>query len=186
MKKSEKSRKLKCCSLFGINVFFNILTLMRINYQCSKLKTHLVTIFLSEWVYYVYIEILLRLSPTPTFRALKICYIFLGTFVDLERFDPLILKILNCNINTLISKSNNIINSTGIPFLCVSLMWPNIMNINDCNTWQQSATLYGNLFMLALIGKVVIWSWWYHLFCSWNTINLIRDMAIVRFVNAVL
>ena len=40
-------------------------------YQCSKLNTYLVTIFLSEWGYCVYIEIPLRLSPAPTFRALK-------------------------------------------------------------------------------------------------------------------
>ena len=32
---------------------------------------NLITIFLSEWGYCVYIEIPLRLSPAPTFRALK-------------------------------------------------------------------------------------------------------------------
>ena len=53
-------------------VFFNVLTLIRINYQCSKLNTYLVTtIFLSEWGYCVYIEIPLRVSPAPSFRALK-------------------------------------------------------------------------------------------------------------------
>ena len=39
--------------------------------MCSKLNTHLVILFLSEWGYSVYIEIPLRLSPAPTFRALK-------------------------------------------------------------------------------------------------------------------
>ena len=33
--------------------------------------TYPVTIFLSEWGYCVYIEIPLRLSPAPKFRALK-------------------------------------------------------------------------------------------------------------------
>ena len=41
------------------------------NYQCSKLITYLITTFLSEWEYCVYIEIPLRLSPVPTIRALK-------------------------------------------------------------------------------------------------------------------
>ena len=53
-------------------------------------------------------------------------------------------------------------NCTGIPSVCVSPMWPNIMNINDCNTWQLSATRYGIrvrwLFpCLHGIEKVVIW-----------------------------
>ena len=69
--KNPKNRKLKLCLLFGLNVFFNVLSLIRINYQCSKLNTYLVTIFLSDWGYCVYIEIQLRLSPAPTFRALK-------------------------------------------------------------------------------------------------------------------
>ena len=39
----------------------------------NKIKNcnYLVTIFLSEWGYCVYIETPLRLSPDPTFRALK-------------------------------------------------------------------------------------------------------------------
>ena len=53
-------------------------------------------------------------------------------------------------------------NCTGIPSVCVSPMWPKIMNINDCNRWQLSATRYGNrvrwLFpCLHGIEKVVIW-----------------------------
>ena len=36
-----------------------------------NLNTYLAIIFYSEWGYCVYIEILLRLSPVPTFRALK-------------------------------------------------------------------------------------------------------------------
>ena len=68
--KYPKNRKLKLCLLFGLNVFFNVLTFIRINYQCSKLNTYLV-LFLSEWGYSVYIEISLRLSPALTFRALK-------------------------------------------------------------------------------------------------------------------
>ena len=69
--KNQKIRRLKLCSLLSLNVFFNVLTLIWINYQCSKLHTFLVRIFLSEWGYCVYIEIPLRLSTTPTFRALK-------------------------------------------------------------------------------------------------------------------
>ena len=54
-------------------------------------------------------------------------------------------------------------NHTGIPSVCVSSMRPNIMNINDCNTWQLSATHYGNrvrwLFLLLQeIETFVIWS----------------------------
>ena len=48
--------------MFGLNVFFNVLTLIRKNYLCSKLNTYLVTIFLSEWGYYVYIEITLSVE----------------------------------------------------------------------------------------------------------------------------
>ena len=70
--KNPKNRKLKLFLLFDLNVFFNVLSLIRINYQCSKLNTYLVTIFLSEWGYSVYIEIQLRLSLAPTFSALKI------------------------------------------------------------------------------------------------------------------
>ena len=96
--KNPKNRKLKLCLLFGLNVFFNVLTFIRINYQCSKLNTYLVIVFLSEWVYSVYIEIPLRLSPAPTFRALKKiwaqwCYIFLCTFVNREWLDQLTLWI---------------------------------------------------------------------------------------------
>ena len=40
-------------------------------YQCLNLNTYLVTIFLSEWEYCVNIEIPLRLSRAPTFKALK-------------------------------------------------------------------------------------------------------------------
>ena len=69
--KNPKNRKLNLCLLFGLNVFFNVLTFIRINYQCSKLNTYLVILFLSEWGYSVYIEIPLRLSPAPTFRALN-------------------------------------------------------------------------------------------------------------------
>ena len=39
-------------------------------------------------------------------------------------------------------QNQNIMNCTGIPSVCVSPMWPNIMNINDCKTWQLSATRY--------------------------------------------
>ena len=69
--KNPKNRKLNLCSLFGLNVFFSVLTLIWINYQCSKFNTYLVTIFLSEWGYSVYIEIALRLSSAPLFRAFK-------------------------------------------------------------------------------------------------------------------
>ena len=70
---------------------------------------------------------------------------------------------INCNIHALISKSNNIYhNCTGSPSLCASPMWPNIMNINDCNAWQLSATRCGNRIQLLfprshVIGKFVIW-----------------------------
>ena len=69
--KNPKNQKLKLCLLFGLNVFFNVLTFIRIYYQCSKLNTYLVILFLSEWGYSVDIEIPLRLSPAPTFRVLK-------------------------------------------------------------------------------------------------------------------
>ena len=84
--KNLKNRKLKLCLLFGLNVFFNVLTFIRINYQYSKLKTYLVILFLSEWGYSVYIEIPLRLSPAPTFRALKI-YAKLGIKAPLDKGD---------------------------------------------------------------------------------------------------
>ena len=44
-RKNSKIGKLKLCSLFGLNVFFNVLTLIRINYQCSKLNTYLLQSF---------------------------------------------------------------------------------------------------------------------------------------------
>ena len=50
---SPKIRNLKLCILLSLNVFFNFLTLIRINYLCSKMCTYLVTIFLSEWGYCV-------------------------------------------------------------------------------------------------------------------------------------
>ena len=69
--KNPKHRKFKLCSLFILNVFFTVLTLIQINYQCLKLNAYLVTIFLSESGHCVYIKIPLRLSPATTFRALK-------------------------------------------------------------------------------------------------------------------
>ena len=62
--KNQKIRNSKLCSLFGLNVFFNVLNFTWKNYQCSKCNP-------SELGYCVYIEIPLRLSPAPTFRALK-------------------------------------------------------------------------------------------------------------------
>ena len=55
----EKIRKFesKLCSLFGLNVFFNVLTLTCKNYQCSKCNTYLITIFISKWGYCVDVEI---------------------------------------------------------------------------------------------------------------------------------
>ena len=48
------------------------------------------------------------------------------------------------------------------PSVSVSPMWPNIMNINNCNTWQLLATCYGNRVWWLfphwhLIKKFVIW-----------------------------
>ena len=45
--KNKKIRKSKFCSLFGLNVFFNVLTLIGKKYQCLKLNTyvHVVTLF---------------------------------------------------------------------------------------------------------------------------------------------
>ena len=67
----RKIENLKLCLLFSLNVLFNVLTLIRKNYHCSKLNTSLVTIFLLVRGYSVNIEIPLRLSPARTFRALK-------------------------------------------------------------------------------------------------------------------
>ena len=56
-------------------------------------------------------EILLRLSPAPTFRALKnirtVMLIFLRISVYTELLDQLTLKIQNCNIRALLSTSKN-------------------------------------------------------------------------------
>ena len=61
-------------------------------YQCSKLNTYLVTIFLSEWGYCVYTEIPLRLSPAPTFRALKnMSAVMLHFLIHIEWLDQLTL-----------------------------------------------------------------------------------------------
>ena len=54
---------------------------------------------------------------------------------DIIRSHLFTLYIQNCNIHALI------IAWTTLVF---SPMWPNIMNINDCNTWQLLATRYGN------------------------------------------
>ena len=70
LRPGEKSENSKF-KMFGLNVSFHVLTLTWKKYQCSKLNTYLVTTFLSEWGYCDYIEIPLRLSPAPTFRALK-------------------------------------------------------------------------------------------------------------------
>ena len=82
-------------------------------------------------------------------------------------------------------------NWPGIPSVCVSPMWPNIMNINDCNTWQLSDTRYGNrvrwLFpCLHGLEMVVIW-FMEDIFCLAFAISLIiRGYGYIRFVNAVL
>ena len=68
--KKKKIRKSKWCSLFGLIVLQCFNSYMK-KYQSSKLNTYLITAFFSEWGYCVYIEIPLRLSPAPTFRALK-------------------------------------------------------------------------------------------------------------------
>ena len=60
--------KFDLCLLFGVNVFFNVLTFIL---QCSKLITYLVTIFLSELQCCVHIEIQFNLSQAQTFRTLK-------------------------------------------------------------------------------------------------------------------
>ena len=61
--KSEKNQKIKIlfivwsqCVLLCFNSYMK-------EYQYSKLNTYLVTLFISEWGYCVYIEIPLRLSP---------------------------------------------------------------------------------------------------------------------------
>ena len=190
--KNPKIRKLySICTLIGLNVFLNDLIIICKNYECSKLNTYLVTIFLSEWgyMYYVYIEIPSRLSPSPTFRALKniisvICYFFLCTSVNTEWRDQLILQMQNFNIHMLISKLKNLMNCTGIPSVCISPMWPNIMNINDWNTWQLLATHYCNFIpslfsRLAFHWKVCVCDMIYGrylLFCFWNTINSLGNM----------
>ena len=111
-------------------------------YQCSKLNTYLVTINLSFkmgvlCLHWKSIEI----KPSSNIQSpekiwAQWCYIFLNTFVNIERPNQLTLYIWNCNIHALISKSNNstCMNCTGILSVCVSPMWPYIMNINSCNT----------------------------------------------------
>ena len=70
--KNKKTRKIKIllivwpiCVLICFKSYTN-------KYECSKLNTYLVKLFLSEWGYCVYIEIPLKLSSPPplTFRAL--------------------------------------------------------------------------------------------------------------------
>ena len=63
-------------------------------------------------------------------------------------------------------------------------MWPNIMNINDCNTWQLSATRYCNRVRwlysrLHGIEKFVIWFTEDITICFCNTIKLLEDMAVL-------
>ena len=45
-----------------------------------------------------------------------------------------------------LSKIVTFMRCTGIPFVCVSPMGPNIMNINDCNTWELLASRYSNIY----------------------------------------
>ena len=59
---------------------------------------------------------------------------------------------IKCNIHVLISKSNNFKNCTGIPSMSVSSTWPNIMNINNCNKWQLSATYQPLVTVIVLDG----------------------------------
>ena len=54
------------CVLQCINSFMKKIPMFKTEYLSSYT-------FLSEWGYCVYIDILLRLGPTPTFRALKKC-----------------------------------------------------------------------------------------------------------------
>ena len=87
------------------------------------------------------------------------------------------------HIHALIWKSKNIMNITDIPSGCVSPMWSNIMNINDCNTWQLSATCYG---YRVRIEKFVIWYTEDIICFAFATLLNIRGYGYDRFVNAVL
>ena len=64
--KNQKIRKSKFCSLFGLNVFFNVLTLTWKKYQylSSYNLSFRMGVLCLHWNS-------LRLSPAPTFRALK-------------------------------------------------------------------------------------------------------------------
>ena len=144
LRQGEKIRKLENKIVFIVwsQCLLQYLTRIWIDYQCSKLNTFLITIFLLEWGYCVYIDIPLRLSPAPTFGA-QWCYIFLCTFVNIEWLDQLSLK---CKIVTFMRwYRNRTISWTALVSISVfSPMLPNIMNIDDCNTWQLLTTRYGN------------------------------------------
>ena len=92
--KNPKNRKLKLCSLFGHNLLFNVLTLTRINHQCSKLNTYLVTIFQIGGIVFTLKFHWDKATPQHS-EPLKLwaqwCYIFLCTFVNIEWPDQLTL-----------------------------------------------------------------------------------------------
>ena len=95
LRHSEKIRKFenKNCVHCLVSLCSSFIKLLyEKNYQCSKLNTCLVTTFLSEWGYCVYIEIplILHVSPTQTFRTLtKYECSFLCTSVNIGWLDQL-------------------------------------------------------------------------------------------------
>ena len=59
-------------------------------------------------------------------------------------------------------------NFTGILSVYVSLMWLNVMNISDCNTWQLSATRYGTRVRWLFPRSQV-----FEIFVMWFTVDFI-------------
>ena len=147
-----------------LNVFFNVLTLTI--YQCSKLNTYLVTTFLSEWGYCVNIEIPLRLSPAPTFRAFKkydvtVSYTRLWIKNDLINW-PFKYKI----VTSMRWYRNRTILKTALVFhLCVFLPC-------GLTSWVLTTVTRDNYQPLVM---VIVFAGCFH---ACNIINLLGDMAM--------
>ena len=69
LRPGEKNQKIRKSNFLVI--VWSQCVLQCFNFYMKNTNTYLDTVFPSEWGYCVYIEIPLRLSPSPTFGALK-------------------------------------------------------------------------------------------------------------------
>ena len=71
LRTGEKIRKIKILFMVWSQIVFRCLNSYMKKCQCSKLNTHLTTIFLSEWENCVYIEIPLRPQHSEPFENMS-------------------------------------------------------------------------------------------------------------------